>query len=155
VQPALAARIEAFELAALEVTEVAPDRRRLNELGPIRAVFVEERVEPGDFVRIPIGDGEGAPAPAEEQKAQNAPPAHDLAPSPQGEKCRNDKPFADIDKGEAWLHQMDVGVYAFSHQRNSSAESHQGKDCLRAATSKNHQRGALPRSGSISVGCRR
>lgn len=26
--------------------------------------------------------------------------------------------FADIDKGEAWLHQMDVGVYAFSHQRN-------------------------------------
>jgi TonB family protein len=26
-----------------------------------------------------------APAPAEEQKAQNAPPAHDLAPSPQGE----------------------------------------------------------------------
>ena len=26
--------------------------------------------------------------------------------------------FADIDKGEAWLHQMDIGVYAFSHQRN-------------------------------------
>ena len=26
--------------------------------------------------------------------------------------------FADIDKGEAWLHQMDVGVYAFSHGRN-------------------------------------
>ena len=26
--------------------------------------------------------------------------------------------FADIDKGEAWLHQMDVGVYAFAHQRN-------------------------------------
>ena len=25
---------------------------------------------------------------------------------------------ADIDKGEAWLHQMDVGVYAFAHQRN-------------------------------------
>ena len=26
--------------------------------------------------------------------------------------------FADIDRGEAWLHQMDVGVYAFSHGRN-------------------------------------
>jgi SsrA-binding protein len=26
--------------------------------------------------------------------------------------------FADIDKGEAWLHQMDVGVYGFAHQRN-------------------------------------
>jgi SsrA-binding protein len=26
--------------------------------------------------------------------------------------------FADIDKGEAWLHQMDVGVYTFSHGRN-------------------------------------
>ena len=26
--------------------------------------------------------------------------------------------FAEIDKGEAWLHQMDVGVYAFAHQRN-------------------------------------
>jgi SsrA-binding protein len=26
--------------------------------------------------------------------------------------------FADIDKGEAWLHQMDVGVYAHSHGRN-------------------------------------
>lgn len=26
--------------------------------------------------------------------------------------------FADIDKGEAWLHQMDVGVYTFAHQRN-------------------------------------
>src|SRR6185295_7549252 len=26
--------------------------------------------------------------------------------------------FADIDKGEAWLHQMDVGVYVFSHGRN-------------------------------------
>jgi SsrA-binding protein len=26
--------------------------------------------------------------------------------------------FADIDKGEAWLHQMDIGVYAFAHQRN-------------------------------------
>ena len=26
--------------------------------------------------------------------------------------------FADIDKGEAWLHQMDIGVYAFSHGRN-------------------------------------
>jgi SsrA-binding protein len=26
--------------------------------------------------------------------------------------------FADIDKGEAWLHQMDVGVYTFSHARN-------------------------------------
>ena len=26
--------------------------------------------------------------------------------------------FADIEKGEAWLHQMDVGVYAFAHQRN-------------------------------------
>src|SRR6185436_6208116 len=26
--------------------------------------------------------------------------------------------FADIDKGEAWLHQMDVGVSVFSHGRN-------------------------------------
>jgi SsrA-binding protein len=26
--------------------------------------------------------------------------------------------FADIDRGEAWLHQMDVGVYTFSHTRN-------------------------------------
>ena len=26
--------------------------------------------------------------------------------------------FADIDRGEAWLHQMDIGVYAFAHQRN-------------------------------------
>src|SRR5262245_25587964 len=26
--------------------------------------------------------------------------------------------FADIDKGEAWLHQMEIGVYAFSHGRN-------------------------------------
>jgi len=26
--------------------------------------------------------------------------------------------FADIDKGKAWLHQMDIGVYAFSHGRN-------------------------------------
>jgi SsrA-binding protein len=26
--------------------------------------------------------------------------------------------FADIDKGEAWLHQMDVGVHLFSHGRN-------------------------------------
>ena len=26
--------------------------------------------------------------------------------------------FADIDKCEAWLHQMDIGVYAFSHGRN-------------------------------------
>src|SRR5690242_13669735 len=26
--------------------------------------------------------------------------------------------FADIDNGEAWLHQMDVGVYAFAHARN-------------------------------------
>ena len=26
--------------------------------------------------------------------------------------------FADIDKGEAWLHQMDIGVYTFSHGRN-------------------------------------
>jgi SsrA-binding protein len=26
--------------------------------------------------------------------------------------------FADIDKGEAWLHQMEVGVYTFSHARN-------------------------------------
>lgn len=26
--------------------------------------------------------------------------------------------FAEIDKGEAWLHQMDVGVYVFAHQRN-------------------------------------
>ncbi len=26
--------------------------------------------------------------------------------------------FVDVDKGEAWLHQMDIGVYAFSHGRN-------------------------------------
>ena len=26
--------------------------------------------------------------------------------------------FADIDKGEAWLHQVDIGVYPFSHGRN-------------------------------------
>jgi SsrA-binding protein len=26
--------------------------------------------------------------------------------------------FADISSGEAWLHQMDVGVYAFAHARN-------------------------------------
>jgi SsrA-binding protein len=26
--------------------------------------------------------------------------------------------FADIDRGEAWLHQLDVGVYAFAHARN-------------------------------------
>jgi SsrA-binding protein len=26
--------------------------------------------------------------------------------------------FADISGGEAWLHQMDVGVYAFAHARN-------------------------------------
>jgi SsrA-binding protein len=26
--------------------------------------------------------------------------------------------FADIDNNEAWLHQMDVGVYAFAHARN-------------------------------------
>ena len=26
--------------------------------------------------------------------------------------------FADVDRGEAWLHQMDIGVYAFSHGRN-------------------------------------
>src|SRR6185503_13881800 len=26
--------------------------------------------------------------------------------------------FADIDRGEAWLHQMDIGVYTFAHQRN-------------------------------------
>ena len=26
--------------------------------------------------------------------------------------------FAEIDRGEAWLHQMDIGVYAFSHGRN-------------------------------------
>ena len=26
--------------------------------------------------------------------------------------------FADVSNGEAWLHQMDVGVYAFSHGRN-------------------------------------
>jgi SsrA-binding protein len=26
--------------------------------------------------------------------------------------------FADIDKGEAWLHQVDIGVHAFSHGRN-------------------------------------
>jgi SsrA-binding protein len=26
--------------------------------------------------------------------------------------------FAQIDGGEAWLHQMDIGVYAFAHSRN-------------------------------------
>jgi SsrA-binding protein len=26
--------------------------------------------------------------------------------------------FADVDRGEAWLHQMDIGVYAFAHGRN-------------------------------------
>jgi SsrA-binding protein len=26
--------------------------------------------------------------------------------------------FADVANGEAWLHQMDVGVYAFAHARN-------------------------------------
>jgi SsrA-binding protein len=26
--------------------------------------------------------------------------------------------FADIDRGEAWLHQVDIGVYPFSHGRN-------------------------------------
>jgi len=26
--------------------------------------------------------------------------------------------FADIDRGEAWLHQMEIGVYTFSHARN-------------------------------------
>ena len=26
--------------------------------------------------------------------------------------------FADIDKGEAWLHQVDIGVYPHSHGRN-------------------------------------
>ena len=26
--------------------------------------------------------------------------------------------FADLSHGEAWLHQMDVGVYAFAHARN-------------------------------------
>jgi len=26
--------------------------------------------------------------------------------------------FADIDRGELWLHQVDIGVYAFSHGRN-------------------------------------
>src|SRR5207237_1446310 len=26
--------------------------------------------------------------------------------------------FADIQNGEAWLHQMDVGIYAFAHARN-------------------------------------
>jgi SsrA-binding protein len=26
--------------------------------------------------------------------------------------------FAEIDRGEAWLTQMDIGVYAFAHQRN-------------------------------------
>jgi len=26
--------------------------------------------------------------------------------------------FADIDKGEAWLHQVDIGVYANAHARN-------------------------------------
>ena len=26
--------------------------------------------------------------------------------------------FADIDKGEAWLHHADIGVYPFSHGRN-------------------------------------
>ena len=27
-------------------------------------------------------------------------------------------PFADVANGEAWLHQMDVGVYPFAHARN-------------------------------------
>lgn len=26
--------------------------------------------------------------------------------------------FVDVDKGEAWLHQVDIGVYGFSHARN-------------------------------------
>lgn len=26
--------------------------------------------------------------------------------------------FADMDKGEAWLHQVDIGVYGFAHARN-------------------------------------
>ncbi|MEA2700464.1 MAG: SsrA-binding protein [Myxococcales bacterium] len=26
--------------------------------------------------------------------------------------------FADIDRGEMWLHQVDIGVYAFAHGRN-------------------------------------
>ncbi|MEO5767751.1 MAG: SsrA-binding protein SmpB, partial [Polyangia bacterium] len=26
--------------------------------------------------------------------------------------------FVDVDKGEAWLHQVDIGTYAFSHGRN-------------------------------------
>lgn len=26
--------------------------------------------------------------------------------------------FADVDKGEAWLHQVDIGVYGFAHARN-------------------------------------
>jgi SsrA-binding protein len=26
--------------------------------------------------------------------------------------------FADVDRGEAWLHQMDIGVYTFAHGRN-------------------------------------
>jgi SsrA-binding protein len=26
--------------------------------------------------------------------------------------------FAEIDRGEAWLHQMDIGVYGFAHHRN-------------------------------------
>jgi len=26
--------------------------------------------------------------------------------------------FADIDRGEAWLHQVDIGVYPFAHGRN-------------------------------------
>jgi SsrA-binding protein len=26
--------------------------------------------------------------------------------------------FAEVDKGEAWLHQVDIGVYAFAHARN-------------------------------------
>ena len=26
--------------------------------------------------------------------------------------------FAEVDKGEAWLHQVDIGVYAFAHGRN-------------------------------------
>jgi SsrA-binding protein len=26
--------------------------------------------------------------------------------------------FADMDRGEAWLHQMDVGVYSYAHGRN-------------------------------------
>jgi SsrA-binding protein len=26
--------------------------------------------------------------------------------------------FAEVDKGEAWLHQVDIGVYGFAHARN-------------------------------------